>query len=237
MDTEDIDLAPHVEAVGRDAGPAGRGQESRSRRCDLPPELPAARGDPDRFRQILTNLIGNAIKFTESGGQVMIGAEARPEAIVVVVTDTGVGIPDPYRDKIFQEFYQVDQTLVRRQGGTGLGLAIARRLARLMGGDISVESVVNRGSRFSLTLPRASGARPEDPAAEGREAPPGIRRPRASNRRAIQGRRRGAAGRRAGGGRRARGARGRRPRCWSSRTTRTTSSPSVRFWRGGRCRS
>jgi signal transduction histidine kinase/CheY-like chemotaxis protein len=173
MDTEDIDLGPHVEAVAETLAPLAAAK-NLDLTVNLPPELPAARGDPDRFRQILTNLIGNAIKFTESGGQVMIGAEARPEAIVVVVTDTGVGIPDPYRDKIFQEFFQVDQTLVRRQGGTGLGLAIARRLARLMGGDISVESVVNRGSRFSLTLPRATGARPEEPAAEGVQAPPRI---------------------------------------------------------------
>jgi len=157
MDTEDLDLAPHVESVVEALVPLAAGK-NLDLIVNLPPELPAARGDPDRFRQILTNLIGNAIKFTESGGQVMIGAEAHPETIVVAVTDTGVGIPDRHRDKIFQEFYQVDQTLVRRQGGTGLGLAIARRLARLMGGDITVESVVSRGSRFSISLPRASGA-------------------------------------------------------------------------------
>ena len=157
MDTADLDLAPHVESVVEALAPLAAGK-NLDLTVHLPPELPAVRGDPDRFRQILTNLVGNAIKFTESGGQVMIGAEARPETIVVVVTDTGVGIPDRHRDKIFQEFYQVDQTLVRRQGGTGLGLAIARRLARLMGGDITVESVVSRGSRFSIALPRASGA-------------------------------------------------------------------------------
>jgi signal transduction histidine kinase/DNA-binding NarL/FixJ family response regulator len=157
MDTADLDLAPLVESVVEALAPLAAGK-NLDLVVNLPPDLPAARGDPDRFRQILTNLIGNAIKFTESGGQVMIGAEAQPETIVVVVTDTGVGIPDRHRDKIFQEFYQVDQTLVRRQGGTGLGLAIARRLARLMGGDITVESVVSRGSRFSLALPRATGA-------------------------------------------------------------------------------
>ncbi len=159
MDTEDLDLGPHVESVVEALAPLAV-SKNLDLTVHLPPELPAARGDPDRFRQILTNLIGNAIKFTESGGQVMIGAEAHPETVLVVVTDTGVGIPDRHRDKIFQEFYQVDQTLVRRQGGTGLGLAIARRLARLMGGDITVESVVSRGSRFSITLPRASGAHP-----------------------------------------------------------------------------
>ncbi len=166
MDTANIDLAPHVEAVAEALAPLAAAKNLELT-VTLPPGLPPARGDPDRFRQILTNLIGNAIKFTENGGQVMIGAEALAEALVLVVTDTGVGIPDPYREKIFQEFYQVDQTLVRRQGGTGLGLAIARRLARLMGGDITVESVVSRGSRFSLTLPRAARARAEHPTREG----------------------------------------------------------------------
>jgi signal transduction histidine kinase/DNA-binding NarL/FixJ family response regulator len=180
MDTEDLELASQIEAVAEALAPlaAARNLDLTIR---LPADLPAARGDPDRFRQILTNLIGNAIKFTESG-QVMVGAEARAESVAVVVTDTGVGIPDPYREKIFQEFFQVDQTLVRRQGGTGLGLAIARRLARLMGGDITVESVVNRGSRFHLSLPRAEGeagaakplpAAPEAPAARAPEAVPG----------------------------------------------------------------
>jgi len=143
----------------------------------LPPDLPPVHADGDRFRQILTNLVNNAVKFTESG-QVRVSAEARGDAVILHVTDTGAGVPDAYRDKIFQEFFQVDQTLVRRQGGTGLGLAIARRLARLMGGEISVESVFGKGSRFSLRLPRAqesaheSTARAPAPAAvEGPLAP------------------------------------------------------------------
>jgi signal transduction histidine kinase/DNA-binding NarL/FixJ family response regulator len=171
VDTEDLDLRPHVESVVEALAPLAAAKNI-DLAVNLPPELPTARGDPDRFRQILTNLIGNAIKFTDNGGQVMVGAEAHPETIVVVVTDTGVGIPDPYREKIFQEFYQVDQTLVRRQGGTGLGLAIARRLARLMGGDITVESVVSRGSRFSIKMPRASGALTDEPETDAAEGSP-----------------------------------------------------------------
>ena len=107
------------------------------------------------MRQILTNLIGNAIKFTDAG-MVRVTAEARPSAVAINVTDTGVGIPEAQLGRIFDEFVQVDQTLARRQGGTGLGLAIASRLARLMGGEISVSSVVGSGSRFTLTLPRAA---------------------------------------------------------------------------------
>jgi signal transduction histidine kinase/CheY-like chemotaxis protein len=156
VDTQELDVEGPVAAVLESLMPlaAAKGLDLV---CVLPPGLPRVHADADRFRQVLTNLIGNAIKFTESG-QVRVSAEAQGDAVVLHVTDTGVGIPDAYRDKIFHEFFQVDQTLVRRQGGTGLGLAIARRLARLMGGEISVESVLGTGSRFSLRLPRAAGA-------------------------------------------------------------------------------
>jgi CheY-like chemotaxis protein len=85
-----------------------------------------------------------------------VTAEVRPSAVAINVTDTGVGIPEGDLARIFDEFVQVDQTLARRQGGTGLGLAIASRLARLMGGGISVSSVAGSGSRFTLVLPRAA---------------------------------------------------------------------------------
>ena len=134
------------------------------------------RADVDRVRQILTNLVGNAIKFTDAG-TVQVGVDVRPGAIALQVTDTGIGIPEAQLDRIFHEFVQVDQTLARRQGGTGLGLAIARRLARLMGGEVSVTSIAGKGSRFTLTLPRATGAAPEPPlprpsALPGRRAGP-----------------------------------------------------------------
>src|SRR5579871_906190 len=163
MDVQDLELASHIELVASALSPLAVAKNV-DLSVKLPDPLPAARGDADRFRQILTNLVGNALKFTESGGRVMIGAETRVDEVAVAVTDTGVGIPDAYHEKIFQEFVQVDQTLARRQGGTGLGLAIARRLARLMGGDIHVESVLARGSRFSLTLPRAAAKRAVAPA-------------------------------------------------------------------------
>ena len=94
-------------------------------------------------------MIGNAIKFTDDGGQVLVGAEEHPEAVAVIVIDTGVGIPEATAGEDLPGVLQVDQTLVRRQGGTGLGLAIARRLARLMGGDITVESVLRPRARAS----------------------------------------------------------------------------------------
>ncbi len=155
IDAQDLDPGPEIAAVVDALTPlaSAKGLDLVN---VLPADLPHVRADADRFRQILTNLVGNAVKFTESG-QVRLGGEAQGDTVTLHVTDTGVGIPDAYRDKIFHEFFQVDQTLVRRQGGTGLGLAIARRLARIMGGEISVESVVGRGSRFSLRLPRATG--------------------------------------------------------------------------------
>jgi signal transduction histidine kinase/CheY-like chemotaxis protein len=175
IDAQNLDVAVQVEAVTDALGPL-----ASAKGLDLamlvPPDLPRVRADADRFRQILTNLVGNAIKFTETG-QVRISAEVRDDSVTLHVTDTGVGISDAYRDKIFEEFFQVDQTLVRRQGGTGLGLAIARRLARLMGGDISVESVPGKGSRFSLRLGRATGDATQDapalrPAPEAGPLPP-----------------------------------------------------------------
>ncbi|MFB9150668.1 response regulator [Roseovarius ramblicola] len=127
-------------------------------------------GDPGRIRQILTNLVGNAVKFTEAG-HVMIrvtgvqadeGAEAD---IRIGIEDTGIGIPPDKIDHIFGEFNQVDDAQSRKFEGTGLGLAITRKLVRLMGGDLWVESEQGRGSTFglSLPLPAAEPGMPEGP--------------------------------------------------------------------------
>ena len=158
MDAQDVDLAPYVEAVAASLAPLAAAK-NLDLGVKLPASLPAARcrsrslppdpHQPDRQR--------HQVHRRRRSGPASARRRSR-ESVAVVVTDTGIGIPDAMREKIFQEFYQVDQTLVRRQGGTGLGLAIARRLARLMGGDVTVESVLRRGSRFSLTLPRAAGA-------------------------------------------------------------------------------
>jgi len=121
------------------------------------PELPAmVLGDPDRFRQVLNNLVGNAIKFTE-GGEVFIdlGVASRDEQNIVLevaVRDTGIGIEPRDLPKLYQAFSQADGTRVRRYGGTGLGLVICKRLVNMMGGDIHVESQVGRGSTFTFTV-------------------------------------------------------------------------------------
>ncbi|SER75302.1 His Kinase A (phospho-acceptor) domain-containing protein [Tranquillimonas rosea] len=111
--------------------------------------------DEVRARQILFNLIGNAVKFTETGG-IALRVEMLAESVRFTVRDSGPGIPDAERCKIFDAFHQVDSSAARRVGGTGLGLAISLELARAQGGDLSVESVANEGSAFILTLPRAA---------------------------------------------------------------------------------
>jgi signal transduction histidine kinase/CheY-like chemotaxis protein len=156
LDTADVDLAPQVEAIVEALSPLAMAKDLDIT-VKLPGELPPVRCDVDRVRQILTNLIANAIKFTDSG-TVRVSADVKPSVVAINVTDTGVGIPESQLGRIFDEFVQVDPSLARRQGGTGLGLAIASRLARLMGGGISVSSVPGSGSRFTLTLPRAAGS-------------------------------------------------------------------------------
>ena len=114
------------------------------------------RGDPTRLRQVLTNLIGNAVKFTERG-QVVVSLAAEPAGdsrarVRFAVRDTGIGIPPEQLAHLFQPYSQGDATTARRFGGTGLGLAIARRLVGMMGGTVEVTSEVNKGSEFSFTI-------------------------------------------------------------------------------------
>jgi signal transduction histidine kinase/CheY-like chemotaxis protein len=109
-------------------------------------------GDPDRLCQILVNLVGNAVKFTEKGS-VSLEVRAEDDHLIFMVSDTGIGIPAQKMDLLFQPFSQVDSSLTRRYGGTGLGLAISKELAGLMGGTIGVRSVEGKGSTFTVKLP------------------------------------------------------------------------------------
>ncbi len=121
-------------------------------RVTLPSDLPNGVGDERRLTQVLLNLVGNAIKFTDVG-EVAIRVVAMDGHFTFAVTDTGPGVAEADRERIFGEFQQADDRRVRERGGTGLGLAIARRIVELHGGRIWLESEVGRGSTFTFTVP------------------------------------------------------------------------------------
>ncbi|MFN2398554.1 MAG: sensor histidine kinase, partial [Gemmatimonadaceae bacterium] len=112
------------------------------------------RADAERAEQIVLNLLSNAVKFTPAGGVVRITTASTADRASLHVQDTGVGIPAEKQEAVFLPFFQVESH-ARGSGGTGLGLAISRELARAMGGDLTVESAIGKGSTFTLTLPRA----------------------------------------------------------------------------------
>ena len=118
----------------------------------IPPRLPNGKGDQQRIAQVLVNLIGNAIKFTEQG-EIAVDIATADGRFLVKVSDTGPGLSDLEKDYIFSEFYQADRTSARSRGGSGLGLSIAKRIVDLHGGAIWVESVLGEGSTFIFTLP------------------------------------------------------------------------------------
>src|SRR5262249_23614203 len=114
--------------------------------------LPVGLGDEQRLTQVLLNLVGNAIKFTDTG-EVRVSAKAVNGHFNVSVTDTGPGIPVDQRTRIFEQFHQVDSSNTKAKGGTGLGLAIAKQIIEMHGGRIWVESTLGKGSTFQMELP------------------------------------------------------------------------------------
>ncbi|MEW5772612.1 MAG: response regulator [Thermodesulfobacteriota bacterium] len=169
IDFDLLNLLVTVEEINQ---PAAR-SKSLDFRFSAAPGIPRAlKGDPARLMQILNNLLANAVKFTSQGHVSLAVAEThvpdhRPEAAILsapglhwisfTVGDTGIGIPEESQETVFQSFEQADGSVSRRYGGAGLGLAICRELAGLMGGYITLESVPDRGSAFTLTLPFKAG--------------------------------------------------------------------------------
>jgi signal transduction histidine kinase len=121
---------------------------------DVPKDLPFLWSDRQKVKQILLNLLSNALKFTHQGG-VTFSARSNPRerTVQLSVNDTGIGIALPDQEKIFEDFRQLDNTPTRPYGGTGLGLSICRRLAQMLDGRITVQSELGKGSTFSLILP------------------------------------------------------------------------------------
>jgi len=145
-----VDLAPLVRESAEEFS-----QQAEAKGIDLRIDAPSVeiQADPSRLRQILLNLVGNAVKFTDSG-QVKVTLEPGEDAAVIRVADTGPGIAEEHRQRVFEKFWQIDGSVTRKHGGTGLGLAISKALVKLHGGDIWVESGDAGGAVFCVRLPR-----------------------------------------------------------------------------------
>lgn len=123
---------------------------------EVPPGLPAVRGDAGLLRDVLQNLLDNAIQYTPECGHIRVTAEAKGREAVISVSDTGIGIPTADQERIFERFYRVDAARSREAGGTGLGLSIAKHIVEAHGGRLWVESIMGEGSKFSFSVPVAS---------------------------------------------------------------------------------
>lgn len=147
----DVAMVVHAVAAAHQPQAHQRGVELR---VEMPPDLPLIRANSSRLQQVLSNLVSNALKFTEAG-TITVAAAVEGEHVLLRVSDTGIGIPPGQHGEIFQAFRRIDSPQSRRFGGSGLGLAITRRLVELMGGAIQVESALGVGSTFTCALPLA----------------------------------------------------------------------------------
>jgi two-component system phosphate regulon sensor histidine kinase PhoR len=118
-----------------------------------PSSLPAAKGDPDQIRQVVWNLLDNAVKYNVEGGRIDVSYVVHPSCLRTHVSDTGIGIPPDELPRVFERFYRVDKARSRALGGTGLGLSIVKHIVEAHGGEVSVASEPGRGSTFGFTLP------------------------------------------------------------------------------------
>jgi signal transduction histidine kinase len=125
---------------------------------DISARVPIVLGDAEHLRRVVDNLIGNALKFTPSGGRVAVRLSSRDGQVVFQVADTGIGIASEHLERIFERFYQVDGTTRRTHGGCGLGLALVKEIVEKHGGGVSVESQPGQGSTFTVQLPAVTGS-------------------------------------------------------------------------------
>ncbi|MFG0315382.1 MAG: sensor histidine kinase, partial [Phycisphaerales bacterium] len=127
---------------------------------DLPPKFPTIDADRDRLGQAIHNLVGNAIKYTPSGGKVSVTASFdENDAMSVAISDTGIGIDESQQERIFERFTRAEDRRIAHVTGSGLGLALARQIARLHGGDITLESEIDQGSTFTMFIPGTVSAK------------------------------------------------------------------------------
>src|SRR6185503_681996 len=153
---EDVPLQEVLTTCEALVAPQARSKALELRRHTCDPDL-VARADREKVQQVLLNLLSNAVKFTDAGWIALECSREGTGMVAVRVSDTGHGISSELLEAVFQPFVQVDAALTRTREGVGLGLAISRDLAHGMGGDLTVESQLGRGSRFTLPLPESSG--------------------------------------------------------------------------------
>jgi signal transduction histidine kinase len=160
LQLEDFALAPLIDGVAKTIEPLAAKNENRvAVSCDA--AIGSLHADQMRLRQALLNLMSNANKFTERGTITVVarhGQENGRDWVTIAVADNGIGMTPEQMSKLFQEFSQADASTTRKYGGTGLGLAISKRFCQMMGGDITVESEVGRGSTFTIRLPMMADA-------------------------------------------------------------------------------
>ena len=150
---EEIDLRDFIDGLSESVRPLAI-EKSLSYSVEVDPDLPSIMTDATRLRQILLNLLSNAVKFTDSGSVALRAApNGTTDRVRIDVLDTGIGIDEAHRESIFEQFTQADQSATRSRGGAGLGLAISRKLVRMMGGTLDLESTFGKGSTFSVELP------------------------------------------------------------------------------------
>lgn len=153
---DDVRLDELFKEMAADFEPQAR-EKQLDLSLQLPPKLPVMRGDRDKITLALHNLVGNALKYTPSGGRVTVTVEADEKRLEVAVRDTGIGIAEKDLPRIFERFYRADDPRLASITGSGLGLTLAREVVRRHGGEIVVESQINQGSTFTLRLPLSPG--------------------------------------------------------------------------------
>ena len=174
IETKRVDLRRAIEAAVEILRPAAEAKKVRLS-ISIDPDLGPLVGDAGRLQQVVWNLLGNAVKFTSSGGEVTLIATSQERNVSLTVRDTGKGIEPEFIPHVFERFRQADSSATRPQGGLGLGLSIVKRLVELHGGSVTATSEgVGRGATFALTLPSADSDScergPSDPGASPRSA-------------------------------------------------------------------
>ena len=157
LDRRETDLSRLVDDVLTKVNAQMREKELQFR-CELPPKFPKAAIDKGKLTAALVNLLGNAAKYTPNGGDVTFRVEVASQQVKFTVTDTGIGISPEELPRVFDRFYRSNDERVRQITGSGLGLALTQEISRLHGGDVAVESTLNQGSTFRLSIPLDSAA-------------------------------------------------------------------------------